>query len=401
MASPSSSAAPSERFSELSVSSNPSASTSNITTPAQSRPLSTAGDSSAPLPPSPLPSGKHKVAVIGSGSWGTALAKIAAENTARHKDVFDPEVRLWVRDKVVHGNSLIKIINRTHRNDRYLPDIKLPHNLVAVPKIMDVIKDATLIVFVTPHQFLHTILNELVAQPGAVNPGARALTAIKGVEVDGDNISTFASLIQEKLNIPCSALSGANIALEVAKGQFCETTIGTPSSSDSALWEKVFDNESFRVSCIDDVAGVSLSGALKNVVALAAGMVDGLNLGGNTKAAVIRIGLSEMREFCLEFFDGSKPETFANESAGIADLITTCYGGRNRKCAEEFTRTGQPFEEIEDRLLNGQKLQGTATAEEVHNFLEARQRLAGYPLFDKVYQIAFKELPVAELVKGL
>jgi glycerol-3-phosphate dehydrogenase (NAD+) len=156
---------------------------------------------------------------------------------------------------------------------------------------------------------------------------------------------------------------------------------------------------------------------LKNIVALAAGFVDGLGMGGNTKAAILRIGLIEMREFCLEFFKGSKPETcvslffkqrnwaltrsFSNESAGIADLITTCYGGRNRKCAEEFVKSGKPFPEIEAKLLNGQKLQGTATAEEVHNFLLARKRVNGYPLFNKVYQIAFEGLSPSELVKGL
>jgi glycerol-3-phosphate dehydrogenase (NAD+) len=143
-------------------------------------------------------------------------------------------------------------------------------------------------------------------------------------------------------------------------------------------------------------------------------------MGGNTKAAILRIGLQEMREFCMEFFEGSKAETyvhtfhrdlqgtdkiallrFSNESAGIADLITTCYGGRNRKCAEEFTKTGQPFSQIEERLLNGQKLQGTATAEEVNAFLTARKRVKGYPLFEKVYLIAFKGLSPKELVVGL
>lgn len=134
-------------------------------------------------------------------------------------------------------------------------------------------------------------------------------------------------MISDKLSIPCSALSGANIALEgeflsciinyegaqsdeiVAKDQFCETTIGTPTAEDSQLWKSVFDSPTFKVSVVDDVMGVSLSGALKNIVALAAGFVDGLGMGGNTKAAILRIGLIEMREFCLEFFKGSKAET--------------------------------------------------------------------------------------------
>lgn len=94
-----------------------------------------------------------------------------------------------------------------------MPDIPLPKNLVATPKLKDVVKDATLLVFVTPHQFLHTVLKELSA-PGVVIPGARAITAIKGVEVDGTDIGTFAELIESKLGTPCSALSGANIALE-------------------------------------------------------------------------------------------------------------------------------------------------------------------------------------------
>jgi glycerol-3-phosphate dehydrogenase (NAD+) len=113
----------------------------------------------------------------------------------------------------VNGKKLTEVINRTHRNERYLPDITLPKNLTAVPHLKDVVKDATLIVFVTPHQFLHTVLREL-QRSNAVRPGARAVTAIKGVEVNGTDISTFASLIETKLGTPCSALSGANIALE-------------------------------------------------------------------------------------------------------------------------------------------------------------------------------------------
>lgn len=353
------------------------------------------------LPPSPLASGKHKIAVIGSGSWGTALAKIAAENAWRRKDDFHAEVRMWVREKQVNGKKLTDVINKTHRNERYLPEVDLPKNLVATPRLADVVKDATLIVFVTPHQFLHAAIDELKRVPGTITPGARAVSAIKGVEVHGTNITTFADFIETELGISCSALSGANIALEVALGQFCETTVGTPNSDDALLWHAVFDSHSFRVNTVEDVNGVSLSGALKNVVALAAGMVDGLRLGGNTKAAILRIGLQEMTNFTLEFFKGVQVQTFASESAGIADLITTCYGGRNRKCAEEFVKSGHSFEQVEKRLLNGQKLQGTATAEEVHTFLVARNRVSAYPLFEKVYQIAFEGMPASQLVKGL
>ena len=101
--------------------------------------------------------------------------------------------------------------------------------------------------------------------------------------MDKTDIYTYPQLIEDKLHIPCSALGGANIALEVASGEYCETTIGAPAPLDCSLWEAVFSRDVFRVHATLDVAGVSLSGALKNIVALAAGFVDGMGMGGNTK----------------------------------------------------------------------------------------------------------------------
>lgn len=177
------------------------------------------------------------------------------------------------------------IINSTHENERYLPGVDLPVNLVAVPDVRDVVRGATLLLFVVPHQFLPDVLAKL-KEPGVIMEGARAISAIKGIDVqlnkkDGAKkaeIYTYPGVIEKELNIPCSALGGANIALDVGKGEFCETTIGVPSPKDAGLWHAVFDGPVFRVHPIEDVAGVSLSGALKNVVALAAGFVDGMGL---------------------------------------------------------------------------------------------------------------------------
>lgn len=110
---------------------------------------------------------------------------------------------------------------------------------------------------------------------------------------------------------------------------------------------------------------------LQNIVACGAGFVDGLNLGDNTKAAVIRLGLMEMTKFVDVFYPGSKLSTFF-ESCGVADLITTCYGGRNRKVSEAFVKTGQSIKQLEDSMLNGQKLQGPITAEEVNYMLKTK-----------------------------
>ena len=129
---------------------------------------------------------------------------------------------------------------------------------------------------------------------------------------------------------------------------------------------KLFDTPDFACAAVQDVAGAELCGALKNVVALGAGFCDGLGYGGNTKAAIIRIGLKEMQIFCEKFYGEGKikQETFL-ESCGLADLFTTCTGGRNRKCAEAFAKGDGDWEKIETDLLNGQKLQGTGTAKDV------------------------------------
>ena len=140
---------------------------------------------------------------------------------------------------------------------------------------------------------------------------------------------------------------------------------------------------------INDVAGVDLCGALKNVVALGAGFCDGLGFGGNTKPAIIRIGLKETIKFAKMFFDGVKDDTFF-ESCGLADLVTTCFGGRNRKCAEAFAKGEGTWEELETSMLNGQKLQGTITSKDVAVVLKAKKMEKEFPLFTRIHEIAFE-----------
>jgi len=125
--------------------------------------------------------------------------------------------------------------------------------------------------------------------------------------------------------------------LQVAKGSFCETTVGYKKPENGMLIREIFDDPLFRVGVVQDVSGVEACGALKNVVALGAGFCDGLELGDNSKGAIIRIGLMEMKKFIQSHFAGVKDETFF-QSCGVADLIVTCYGGRNRKCAEAFVK---------------------------------------------------------------
>ena len=151
---------------------------------------------------------------------------------------------------------------------------------------------------------------------------------------------------------------------------------------------------------VKDTVGVELCGALKNIVAIGAGFCDGLGFGGNTKAAIIRIGLKEMQKFCEVFYGdrGIKNETFL-ESCGVADLVTTCFGGRNRKCAEAFAAANKTksLDQIEAELLGGQKLQGTLTAKEVNHILKMKGLEHEFPFFTTVYKISYEDTPLSAI----
>jgi glycerol-3-phosphate dehydrogenase (NAD+) len=221
---------------------------------------------------------------------------------------------------------------------------------------------------------VHNICKQLL---GRLHPQARAISLIKGIDVSAKGIQLISALISSTLSIDTSVLMGANIANDVASEAFCETTIGYYNADYGQQFKQLFQTKWFRVSIVQDVAGVELCGALKNIVAVAAGLVDGLGYASNTKAAVIRIGLLEMKKFSEMFYHGVQPETFF-ESCGVADVITSCMAGRNRKVAEAHAKTGKSFEELEAEMLNGQKLQGTITAKEVYEILHEKQLLDQY-----------------------
>lgn len=373
---------------------------------------------------------------------------MVAENTATHPDLFEPNVQMWVYEEMItlartskHYESssplstqpqkLSNLINHFHENVKYLPDIPLPHNLHANPSLQDSVKDSTILIFNLPHQFIGGICNQL---KGHIVPFARGISCIKGVNVTEKGVSLFSETIGAQLGIYCGALSGANIATEVAQEKFSETTIAydpppmdsrnptpkgpSPPSSyldltqiehkdssglvsmvklralpsdypplDHMVLKALFHRPYFHVRMVSDVAGVSLGGALKNIVAVAAGFVDGLGWGDNAKAAVMRVGLVEMVKFGRRFFSASvHAGTFTEESCGVADLITSCAGGRNHRCAKLSVQRGISIEEVEAQELNGQKLQGTLTAMEINTFLKKQGMEEDFPLFTAVYR---------------
>lgn len=330
--------------------------------------------------------------------------------------------------------KLTAVINKCHENVKYLPGIALPDNVVANPSVVDSVQGASILVFNLPHQFIGSISKQL---QGHILPYARGISCIKGVSVSDKGIQLFSESIGEGLGIYCGALSGANIANEVALEKWSETTVAydpppmdsrnptprgpSPASSqidltitsadgehknaqgqpfkvkltplpkeypplDHTVFKSLFHRPYFHVRLVSDVAGVSLGGALKNIVAIAAGFVDGRGWGDNAKAAVMRVGLLEMVKFGKEFFGETvHAGTFTEESCGVADLITSCSGGRNHRCAKLAIEQGVGIDVVEERELNGQKLQGTSTAREVNSFLRRRGMEEEYPLFTAVF----------------
>ncbi|KAM9214472.1 glycerol-3-phosphate dehydrogenase [NAD(+)], cytoplasmic isoform 2-T2 [Leptosomus discolor] len=318
--------------------------------------------------------GGKKVCIVGSGNWGSAIAKIAGGNAAR-LSTFENQVNMWVLEEEVGGRRLTDIINTEHENVKYLPGHKLPPN-VFIGKVCDQLK-------------------------GHVKKDAVGVSLIKGVDEGPDGLRLISDIIHEKLGIEMSVLMGANIASEVAEEKFCETTIGCKNVQHGQALKELMQTPNFRVTVVQEADTVEICGALKNVVAVGAGFCDGLGYGDNTKAAVIRLGLTEMIAFAKLFCKGPvSPSTFL-ESCGIADLITTCYGGRNRKVAEAFAKTGKSIEQLEKELLNGQKLQGPQTSAELHRILKSKNVVEKFPLFTAVYRICYEGKPVTDVIKCL
>jgi glycerol-3-phosphate dehydrogenase (NAD+) len=341
------------------------------------------------------------VCIVGSGNWGSTAAKIIGNNILEGEAgmIFDQEVRMWVFDEDIKQEDgsvrkLSEIINTDHENVKYLPGIALPPNVKAVPDLREAVTGAQVLVWVLPHQFIPRSANSV---KDVIDPSAMSISMVKGgVDIDANGMKLCSETIAEIVGHDVSVIMGANVANEVARGDFCEATVGATDPIKGELFRQLFNTKTFSVNVVHEVPSVELCGALKNVVALSAGFTDGLGMGSNTKAAVVRIGLKEMETFITEFYPQTSSKVFS-ESCGVADLITTCFAGRNRKCAEAFaasrTNGGTPrtWEDIEAEMLGGQKLQGHLTAMEIMPLIKLRGLEPKLPLICATYKIAFED----------
>uniref|UniRef100_A0A8B9JZR6 Glycerol-3-phosphate dehydrogenase [NAD(+)] n=1 Tax=Astyanax mexicanus TaxID=7994 RepID=A0A8B9JZR6_ASTMX len=306
-----------------------------------------------------------KVCIIGSGNWGSAIAKIIGHNV-KASNRFEPMVNMWVFEETVNGRKLTEIINTEHENN-------LSRSGSVYRSICRYFIDCT--------ECIH-------CDTSGVDEGPAGLTLISDI-------------IRNKLEIDVSVLMGANIANEVADEKFCETTIGATNEQNGHLFKELMQTPNFRITVVSESDTVELCGALKNIVAVGAGFCDGLGFGDNTKAAVIRLGLMEMVAFSRIFCKNPVSSSTFLESCGVADLITTCYGGRNRRVAEAFVTSHKSIAELEAEMLNGQKLQGPQTSAEVYKILQKKNMVDKFPLFVSVYQICFEGKDVKEFIRCL
>jgi glycerol-3-phosphate dehydrogenase (NAD(P)+) len=321
----------------------------------------------------------HQVAVIGAGAWGTTLANLLARKGCA--------VRLWAFEPEV-----TRLVNEQHENATYLPGVHLQDNLRATCSLEEAIASAGVVVSVAPAQFVRGVMS---AAASALDADALVVSASKGIEIS--TLCTMAGVLAEVLprNPRQAFISGPSFAREVAAGLPTAVTVASAVPAAAAAVQELFQTPYLRVYTSGDVQGVELGGALKNVIALAAGMSSGLGLGHNALAALITRGLAEMSRLGIKL--GANPLTFAG-LAGMGDLILTCTGelSRNRTVGYELGQ-GRKLAEI----LGGTHTvaEGVDTTRATHDL--ARREGIEMPIVDEVYAVLFQDRHPREAVENL
>jgi glycerol-3-phosphate dehydrogenase (NAD(P)+) len=267
-----------------------------------------------------------RVAVLGGGSWGTTMASLVAP---RHPTV------LWARNPDVADE-----VRAEHTNSKYLPGFELPPELAATADLEEALSSADLLVVGVPTSGFRAVLEEAAAH---IRPWIPVVSLSKGLE--SETLLRMTEVIKQVLpGHPAAALTGPNIATEIMSGKAAAAVVATEDLAVAAAIQKVVTRGVFRVYVNDDVVGCEMGGALKNVVALAAGIGQGLGVGDNTRAAVMARGLAELTRLGVAM--GARPTTFAG-LAGMGDLIATCMSphSRNRAVGEQLGK-GRRLQDI-------------------------------------------------------
>ena len=318
-----------------------------------------------------------RVAVLGAGSWGSTMASLVAP---RHPTV------LWARKAEV-----ARSVDEDHANPAYLPGFALPRELRATDDLAEAVSQADLLVVGVPTSGFRAVLEEAARH---VRPWIPVVSLSKGLE--RGSYLRMTEIIAEVLpGHPAAALTGPNIAREIMAGKAAAAVVATEDLAVATAIQKVVTRGVFRVYVNDDVIGCEIGGALKNVVAIAAGIGQGLDVGDNTRAAVMSRGLAELTRLGVAM--GARPMTFAG-LAGMGDLIATCMSphSRNRTVGEELGK-GRKLEDI----LAGMHMVAEGVNTAVHTLELAARHGLDMPICAMIDRVVRGEIAPAEAYWGL
>jgi glycerol-3-phosphate dehydrogenase (NAD(P)+) len=325
----------------------------------------------------------EQIAVIGAGSWGTALALLLARR--------GHAVRLWDFSPV-H----IAALQKSRCNEQHLPGIDFPENIMVTASLAEAAQGSQYICLVVPSHGLRQVYGQL--QP-LLEKDSFIISAIKGIE--NETLLTMSQIVASldqaagRAHQPPAVLSGPSFALEVAKSMPTAVTIACASSAIAAIWQNIFSASYFRVYTSGDVIGLELAAALKNIVAIATGICDGIGYGANARAALITRGLAEISRLGVAL--GANPATFLGLS-GTGDLVLTCTGAlsRNRQTGLMLAE-GKNLEEINERLQ--MVAEGVKTTKSAFHL--ARKMGIEMPIVEQMYQILYEGKDCATAARDL
>lgn len=312
----------------------------------------------------------ENITVFGAGSWGTALAIVLAENG--HNTL------LWT-----YREDQAKEINEQHTNAKYLPNITLPNNLKATSSMEEAVKYSSIFVMATPTNAIREVCDKMLPY---LNKKVLLIHVSKGIEPD--TLLRISEIFSEKLPSQyiedLVVLSGPSHAEEVVLHHPTTITAASKNLKAAEKAQDIFMNQYLRVYTSDDVIGVEVGGALKNVIALAAGISDGLNYGDNAKAALITRGLAEITRLGVKM--GGNPFTFAGLT-GMGDLIVTCTSVHSRNWrAGNMLGKGKDLETVLNEM--GMVVEGVRTTKAAHQL--AKKYDVSMPITEALYNVLFK-----------
>lgn len=322
---------------------------------------------------------KTKISVLGAGSWGTALAIQAAKNGC--------QTLLWG-----HNPNHMQPLARYRSNDRYLPGFSFPENLTTTSDLKEAVEFSRLLLIVVPS---HAFKDTLIKISNFAKPGVQIAWATKGFNPeDGALLHQSVRRVFSE-DTPSAVLSGPTFAREVAAGLPTAITIAANQPEFSEQLTRILHSSRFRTYTSSDLIGVQVGGAVKNVLAIAAGIADGLNFGANTRAALITRGLHETIQLGLKL--GGKQETFMG-LAGLGDLILTCTDDQSRN-----RRFGLALGQHKNRTLAkqeiNQEIEGVSAAKQT--FLLAQKLEIDMPITEQTYKVLYEDLDPLVAVQNL